>query len=328
MRNAGRRELKKNRHSLSFVMLVYNGLSSKREDMKQLILMILGLMSFLPCMAEEVHPKGLESYVGKDLRKLDDDGSRRVLEKQIEIVTGEKRDEKNWHLCEPWWVKPFARGDGAWMLLEAHPGYDVPDLSAVQVHLFDKSWKRVAKDSFPTGYRMLLKEVSISNENPLKEGLLVAEVTSTGPFIVRGNEKHPAFEQGDSQFEYYALLSDHFVLVRLEDNNRTLVQNAFSWEAPVKGPKVPKRTPDEWIGSLNSKDPVEQLTTLVWLSGRHLTSTEARHENENQESVEDSKLFEAVRDATETKRSLQKLANSQNAWVQEYAKFTLQINGQ
>jgi len=57
----------------------------------------------------------------------------------------------------------------------------------------------------------------------------------------------------------------------------------------------------------------------------HLTSTQARHENVNQESVEDSQVFEAVRDSGETKDALREIANSENPWLQEYGKLTLQV---
>jgi hypothetical protein len=86
---------------------------------------------------------------------------------------------------------------------------------------------------------------------------------------------------------------------------------------------VPKRTREEWIRSLRSKNPVEQLATLVWLSGTHLSSKEPRREDASEESVDDSKRFEAVRDAVETKKALRELSESENSWVQEYAKLTL-----
>jgi hypothetical protein len=66
----------------------------------------------------------------------------------------------------------------------------------------------------------------------------------------------------------------------------------------------------------------------VWLSGEHLPSVDARHENVNQESIEDSKLFESVRDSPEVAKALNVLLESGNAWVQEYAKLTLQVMGQ
>src|SRR3989337_1760561 len=102
--------------------------------------------------------KGLESYVGKDLRKLDE-ASAESFSKTFEVLTGDKL--KQGEESDPfkrWWVKEFRAGAARWMLLEAYPGYDVPDVSAVRVHIFDENWNRIAKQSFPTGYRFFLKE--------------------------------------------------------------------------------------------------------------------------------------------------------------------------
>jgi hypothetical protein len=293
--------------------------------MKLPAMVALGLLLFPPGAAREPKPKGLEPYVGKALRKFDERATAE-FQKEVEALTGDKPQKKEWWSYKPWWVKPFATGNAAWLFLEAYPGYDVPDVSSVQVHVFDKNWKRLAKQSFPTGYRFSLEEVALARDNPLKQILLVAKVESTGPFIVRrGEKKRPAFEQGDYQFQYYALLGDRFVMVRLEDDKKKLARNHYRWQTPLKGPAVPKRTREEWVRSLNSKNPVEQLAIMVWLSGEHLSSKETRRQDANQESVEDSRLLEAVRDAVGTKKALRELTSSRNSWVQEYARLTLRV---
>lgn len=293
--------------------------------MKRFSSVVLVLLFGWSCSAPEPKPPGLEGYIAKDLRKL---GERTMKEfrKEVEAVTGDKPEKIERGSFEPWWVKPFVAGGAAWVFLEGYPGYEVPDVSGVRIHVFDNSWKRITKQSIPTGYRFFLNQVDVVTDNSLKQDLLVAKVTSSGPFmILERGPKRPAFEQGDFQRQYYALLGGQFVMVRLEDNEDRLVQNHYSWCAPPKGPAVPKRTREEWIRSLSAANPVEQLATLVWLSGQHLPSTKMRKENIDQESVDDAKLFEAVRDSADTIMALQELANSKNPWVKEYAKFTLQI---
>ena len=292
--------------------------------MQRIAITMLMLACALPGLAQESPLKGLEPHIGKDLQKLDADALAE-FRKQVDAITRDKSKTNEWGSYKPWWVMPFVRTNAAWVLLEAYPGYDVPDISHVRIHVFDRNWMRIAKHSFPTGYRCFLKEVVLVKDNPLKQDLLVAKVTSTGPFILQGDEQRPAFEQGDYQCQYYALLGDQFVMVRLEDNNNTIARNHYRWQAPPKGPPVPKHTADEWIRSLSSANSVEQLTTLVWLSGTHLDSTEKRKKDHNQESVEDSELFEAVFDAAETKNALQELVKSKNTWVQEYATLTLRL---
>lgn len=110
-------------------------------------------------------------------------------------------------------------------------------------------------------------------------------------------------------------------MVRLEDDQGNLVSNHYAWSAPPKGPPVPRRSSSSWIDDLNSGDAVEQLCTLVWLTGYHLQSDEPRHEDHNQESVEDSQLYEQVRDSEETGVALHGLTKSHNPWIREYAEL-------
>jgi hypothetical protein len=131
--------------------------------------------------------------------------------------------------------------------------------------------------------------------------------------------KSPAFEQGDFQTQYYALLQTNLFMVRLEDNKGILLRNHYRWRNPPNGPEVPTRTKDEWIKCLESSNVVEQLSALVWLTGFHLASQETRMTDHNQESVEDSKRFEAVRDDARTARIMNRLREDGNKWIQQYA---------
>ncbi len=271
--------------------------------------------------ADEV---GLEAYASKDLRKLDENALKEYGRK-IESLTGDKVNYTEWRTPRPWWLKPVESENAAWILLEAYPGYDVPDMSFMCIQVFDKKWKRCVRQTISTGYRMKLDSVEGAMDNSLKQFVLVAKVSSTGPFVVLPDGKRPAFEQGAFQRQYYAMLEDRVVLVRLDDDTGQLAQNHYRWRSPSKGPPVPKRTREEWIRSLESESPVRQLETLVWLTGTHLPSTQERSEHANQESVEDSTVFEAVRDAQETSKALRSLKDSKVEWVSEYATLALDI---
>ena len=287
--------------------------------MKRIAWALLLLVPILNSAADEPKDKGLASYVGKDLRFLDEKEAA-AFQKRYASLTGEKFEFELGDGLNPWWVKSFGAGKCSWILLQGYPGIQVPDVSYMVIHAFDKDWKRLAKQEIPTGYRFRLEEVTVSKNDSLNQDLLVAKVICNGPFLeVEGEKPRPLFEQGDFQRQYYALLDDHFVLVRMEDDKGRLVGNSYCWSKPVKGPEVPKKSRDEWIRTLSSSNPVEQLATLVWLTGRHLPSGDKREKNINQESVEDSKRFEEVRDAAETKKAIAELANSKNAWVKEYA---------
>ncbi len=95
----------------------------------------------------------------------------------------------------------------------------------------------------------------------------------------------------------------------------------------MKGPPVPKRSKEEWLHRLRSGNPVEQLHVLVWLTGDHLDSGSPRREDFNEESIEDRRCFEAVRDATETKAAISGFIRSEVPWVREYAELARRVVG-
>ena len=289
--------------------------------MKKLLAFACACVAAL-CAAAEVQQEGLSAYKGKDLRKLDEKGLMTFME-EFRALTGDKPEEKSdWGGFEPWWVDQIHSGEAAWVFLEAYPGYAIPDMSAMRVNVFDKNWKRICKQSFPTGYRFFLGEVKIEPNKALSQDLLVATVTCAGPFmVVDGEKKGPAFEQGWYQKQYYALSGTNVVMVRLEDDKGLIARNHYAWSAPPKGPPVPSRTKEEWIKSLQSTNAVDQLATLVWLTGGHLSSREERKPDHNQESVADSRLFESVRDDPRTERILQELKKHENKWIHEYAEL-------
>jgi hypothetical protein len=291
---------------------------------------IAGLLLLLPASfgysAEKEPPAGLGEYVGQDLSQLDKEQAAEFW-RAFRTLTGDKPEEKKtFGSFQPWSVSRFRSGKGAWIFVEVYPGYAIPDVSGVRVHVFDKQWKRIAKSEFPTGYRFFLQQATVKSDEALGQDLLVVKVTSAGPFLVRpdGTEK-PAFEQGDFQRQYYALTGDRMALVRLEDNEKKLVRNSYRWSTPMKGGAIPRRSREQWIESLSSGSAAEQLATLVWLSGSHLKSSEKRYENVSQESLADSKLFEAVRDSEATSKALARLLKSKVKWVRDYARLTLEV---
>ena len=267
------------------------------------------------CLAQEPG-RDLSPYVGRDLRKLDTN-ELSALRARFKSMTGDElRQEWGWH---PWILSTYETRGSAWVLVDAYPGYAVPDVSGLNLHFFDKTWTRTCKHAFPTGYRFFLDSVSVQKRPELDRPLIVAKVTSSGPFITSPGPKRPAFEQGDYQLQYYALLETNLFIVRLEDNKGVLARNHYRWRSPPKGPAVPKRTKEEWLTSLGSPSFVEQLAALVWLTGSHLPSSEERKSDHNQETIDDSRTFEAVRDDPRTKSILRGLTNHKNKWIQEYA---------
>jgi hypothetical protein len=281
----------------------------------------ISLLTVFIALIGHAAAQDLLQYADRDLRKLNTNAIA-SLQAEFKAKTGVDLGEKwGWRPLAPWILTAYDTPKTAWVLVEAYPGYEIPDVSGIKVHLFDKSWARVCSVSFPTGYRFFLNEVTVQKRQGFDRPLVVAKVTSAGPFITSPGPKRPAFEQGDFQLQYYALLQTNLFMVRLEDDKGVLVRNYYRWRTPLKGPAVPTRSKEEWIRWLDSTNIVEQLSALVWLTDAHLSSREARKADHNQESVEDSKLFESVRDGPSKVSILNRLRGEKDPWVQQYAEL-------
>lgn len=261
-------------------------------------------------------PITLQAFVEKHL----DDEAKADLVAQYGELTGEVLANEDWGLS-PWWLKKFKAGNARWMLLLVYPGYEVPDVSCAEAHVFDEDWNRIAKQRFPTGYRMFLQEAMIQRNEAMAQDTLVIQTTSAGPFISIGGETKPLFERGNFQRQYYGFAAGQLEMVRMEDDGGKLVRNHYRWSAPMKGPPPPELGKAEWLAFLKNGSPVEQLSALVWLTGTHLPSSKEREAGYNQQSVEDSMRFESVRDDPETEAILARLKKHRNPWLREYARL-------
>jgi len=265
---------------------------------------------------------GFSPWLGRDLRKLDD-VEKEAFGEAFARLTGKEVDFEV-HGPRPWSVSAFRSGRTAWILLAGYEGWAVPDISGMTIHRFSDTWRYLGSSTFRTGYRMFLREAEPVTIPSLGVDAVRARTECAGPFgILPDGTRLPLFEQGMYQWQMYVLLDDRAALIRLEDDRHRMARNSYSTEIPMKGPVPPRRTAQEWARSLDSENPCEVLETLVWLTGFHLPSSKPRQENVNQESVEDSRLFEAVRDSPEIPAKLARLAASGNPWIREAARLPL-----
>jgi hypothetical protein len=271
------------------------------------------------CATRAPKSGGLSAYRQCDLRKLDTEALA-AFAGEFNALTGDELEHK--HLpgaFVPWSVAPIKSDHAAWVFIEGYEGYPHPGMSAMRVHVFDANWRRLRNQTVPTGYRLRLVDVTIERNAALAQDLLVVKVA---PFLsgLVGKEG-PTPRRVWFQKQYYCLARDGLVLVRLEDSRGGLAQNDYRWH-PI-GPPAPRRTEDQWVYSLESPDVASRLAALVWLTGLHLPSAQERKDSDNSESVEDSRLFESVRDDARAKRILRELRKHKNTWVKEYAELGL-----
>ena len=191
-----------------------------------------------------------------------------------------------------------------------HEGMNFPAAySWMAIHQFDADWKQTSVLRFATGYRMVLSDVWREQREELSAPAIVVRL-GTGPF-------------GDwyRRRQYYAFHEGRVALTRIEEEKADVTRGSFHGRRPWTGPIPPKRTVKEWVDSLGHKDPIVVLDTLTWLGGCHMASSEPRREDTNQESVEDSKLWEDVFNDARTKAKLAELQSSKNAWIRAAAKL-------
>jgi hypothetical protein len=248
------------------------------------------------------------AVTGVDLRNLPEDARDTVIP-ALRTLAGKDEYWRRPQDGAPHRVYRVNCGTVRWALVVSYPGFEVPGVSWVAVHLFDREWKQTAIANFPTGYRISLFDIWQERVDSLREPVLVMRLGTIGSF---GNFTY-------RQRQYYAVREDRLALVRIEEEGRQVTRGIFSAEHPWTGPKPPERTAAQWIDLLGSEDPADVLETLTWLGGRHMAAGERRQPQVNQESIEDSKLWEAVRDDPRTKDKLTALAKAANRWVREAA---------
>jgi len=147
-------------------------------------------------------------------------------------------DEKKHRIYIPRFIQPFdAGGSTNWVFVASYPGMMIPDVSIAHVQVFDRNWKRLCVETFPTGYRAFQRTIEVQSTPSMGQDLLRFRIASAGPFMsVNGGESRPAFEQGKYQFQYYGFIDDRIALVRIEDDTKRVVGN--SSRPPRSGTKT------------------------------------------------------------------------------------------
>lgn len=222
------------------------------------------------------------------------------------------------------------KGEKRIALLETQNFIILPGQQRHFIHLFSENGRLLGTTDFITGWRMISSDFSIAENKEL--GCYLLQLKSAG--------------NGYSSKQYYALLSDSAVLVRLEisssqteENNR----NAYGCKYPFIGAPVNQLTINERISLLNSHDKIEVLQALMWFSGRHYTILHLQQEDEDMrkiaaknpdvtfpstlqacpESVDDAKIFAEAQNRDDIKKILKRLSESENEWIRQTAELAL-----
>lgn len=183
-------------------------------------------------------------------------------------------------------------------------GRSIPSACDVRAHLFTLEGIYISTESLSIGWRM--DWVSARATTQAEIGGDVIDVSS-------GDGMGGA----DIAHQFYALLMDRLVLVRLEDSSGKPVPNHYGAPNWTIGPRRVSATPIEWKLALGSADPVATLDALVWLGGTHLDPSIPPRSDVYHEDMAEAQLCEEVRNRPEVISRLRELATSSNKWIRD-----------
>ena len=175
------------------------------------------LGSLILCSPNRSHGeiwRDLLSFEGKDLQALDRTSQRRFIH-LVQAVLPEYEDR----LYIPYCVGRFdSQGDlSRFVLAEGQPLFMIPGESRARIHLFDMKGRHLSSTVFSTGRRIDL------------DGARITEDSSFGSSLVEISS-HSVIGGDDVSRQFYGLVGNDVVLVRLEDSRGRRVRNDYGFE--------------------------------------------------------------------------------------------------
>lgn len=258
------------------------------------------------------------------------------------LFTGEelKQREKYSDLYNLRFILEIKTKQGAnnYAVIESPTTFVAPGQQVHTIYFFDQSAKLLNKEIFSSGWRMFVSKAEIIKNDNIAVPILKIDAGGFG-----------GFNYADRSSQYYALLEDDVILIRLESNKKYAFynldnRNTYGCDYPAIGPKMPDRNVEDWVKSLYSEDKIKILQTLMWLGGRHNTLDDLNQEQEEQERIRKQnpdlekwettlekcphiikqvQVYESVKNRQDVKKRLQELTNSSNLWIKEAAQLAL-----
>jgi hypothetical protein len=145
----------------------------------------------------------LQSYVGRDLRKLTEDEQKTFNSIVESVLAPPKRPVfdtfENWFV----WRVPTDRGERI-VLFQASRLWMIPGNSHARLYFFDRTGRRVGESMFQVGYRIDIEDAALITDKFHGESLL--QIKST-----------PSINGADIATQYYSLSHNRCDLLRLEE---------------------------------------------------------------------------------------------------------------
>ena len=199
-------------------------------------------------------------------------------------------------------------GESRYVLVQESPLVFIPGSSGLRIDVFTLEGKLLNSSEFDSGWRISLESMEFKQINGLRGDVL--EVKSL-PFINGQNIGR----------QYYSLVDERLLLIRLEDTEGQLIRNYYTAPNHTIGLTHLGWSMNEWEGKLNSNDVAEVLAALTWIGGDHL-SPEAGDPGYVHEEMADARMAADLKASETVKTIVKGLMKSDHAWIRKAAKLT------
>lgn len=268
--------------------------------------------------------------------------SRKKANKLLDQLAFDEKERKDREQFRFWgvryvWETNENRSNPKFVVMESSTLMMLPGQQTHRFYFFDKDGNLVNKEDFTSGWRMMVGNVELIRSDDFEFPIVKISAGGGG-----------SFAYAVRTIQYYALLEESVVLIRLESKSNSIFnldnRNSYGCQYPSIGPKMPDRSIEEWGKSLNSESKTEVLRTLMWLAGKHETIEQLTQSQKDEEEIrklnpasdvwkttlekcpeiiQEIKTYERVKNRQNVQKRLQELANSSNQWIKEAAELAL-----
>jgi hypothetical protein len=224
-----------------------------------LIVTVVAVVLAYPRIQHQLRFQKLKSYVGKDLRTLPE-MERTALDQIIKRLLHSSKSDSDAFIIlryENWFVWELPTNKGTrFVIFQGQPIFMIPGTSNANIALLGPSGRLIAQSEFSTGWRIDISDAKLLPNRIRGESVIQVD-------------SHPVINGGDVARQFYGVVGDRVVLLRLEDSNAECIPNYYAAPNHTIGPDAPPRTEDEWLRCLEDSKSAEILSSLVWVGGQH-----------------------------------------------------------
>ena len=258
----------------------------------------------------------MKSFMGQDLRKLDEPEAERFAA-ILATVLGEDVPAEPKPLSpylfgpRPWYVWQTVGDEPLTILFQVKYAMGIPGESRVRICVFGRFGQKLSDTDFSTGWRTALQDVEWAPAT--QYGFASLKITTA-----------PGSNSVDFETQYYALIGHEFGLIRFIDGHERELDSIYHSPYCSVGPPPPNRSEEEWAAALGSTNRGEVLRTLAWLGCPHPADELARDERSlGAERFQDAAKAGRVRSRADVRKALRHFAAGADPWISQVAKDAL-----